>query len=81
LDLVENSRTGWLYKPGDLAELRSRVMDLMGDDAKRRAFASAAHASVQGRTWPALCGELVRHYREVIGQPVSTTSTSEGAAL
>jgi phosphatidylinositol alpha 1,6-mannosyltransferase len=56
-------------------------MDLMGDDAKRRAFASAAHASVQGRTWPALCGELVRHYREVIGQPVSTTSTSEGAAL
>ena len=37
-----------------------RVMDLMGDDAKRRAFAAAAHASVQGRTWPALSAELVR---------------------
>ena len=54
LDLVENSRTGWLYQPGDLAALRSRVADLMGDDAKRRAFAAAAHASVQGRTWSAL---------------------------
>jgi len=71
LDLVENSRTGWLYEPGDLAGLRARVMDLMGDHAKRRAFAAAAHASVQGRTWPALSAELVRHYRSVIaGEPV-----------
>lgn len=66
LDLVENSRTGWLYEPGDLTGLRSRVLDLVGDDAKRRAFAAAAHASVQDRTWPALCAELIRHYEEVI---------------
>ncbi|WP_285314236.1 glycosyltransferase family 1 protein [Pseudarthrobacter sp. fls2-241-R2A-168] len=66
LDLVENSRTGWLYEPGDLSGMRSRVLDLMGDDAKRRAFAAAANASVQDRTWPALCGQLVRHYEEVI---------------
>jgi phosphatidylinositol alpha 1,6-mannosyltransferase len=66
LDLVENSRTGWLYEPGDLAGLRARVMDLMGDDAKRRAFAAAAHASVQGRTWSALGDELVRHYQGVL---------------
>jgi phosphatidylinositol alpha 1,6-mannosyltransferase len=58
-------------------------MDLMGDDAKRRAFAAAAHASVQDRTWPALNAELVRHYREVIAaSPVSAgRSTSEGAGL
>jgi phosphatidylinositol alpha 1,6-mannosyltransferase len=66
LDLVENSRTGWLYEPGNLAELRRRVVDLTGDDAKRRAFGTAAHASVQGRTWPALSAELVAHYRQVI---------------
>jgi phosphatidylinositol alpha 1,6-mannosyltransferase len=65
LDLVENSRTGWLYEPGDLAAMRARVQDLVGDDAKRRAFAAAAHASVQDRTWPALCAELVQHYRDV----------------
>ncbi len=69
LDLVENSRTGWLYEPGDLAALRARVMDLMGDDAKRRAFAAAAHASVQKRTWSALGAELVGHYKAVISEP------------
>ena len=67
LDLVENSRTGWLYEPGDLEGFRARVMDLMGDDAKRRAFAAAAHASVQGRTWSVLGSELVGHYKAVIG--------------
>lgn len=72
LDLVENSRTGWLYEPGDLAGLRARVMDLMGDDAKRRAFAAAAHASVQGRTWSALGDELVQHYRSVM-EPAGIT--------
>lgn len=75
LDLVENSRTGWLYEPGDLAALRSRVADLTGDDAKRRAFAAAAHASVQGRTWHALGEELVRHY-----EAVRTGSASPGSA-
>jgi len=72
LELVENSRTGWLYEPGDLSGMRARVLDLMGDDAKRRAFGAAAQASVQDRTWPALCSELVGHYHSVIsGEPVS----------
>ncbi|MFC0457421.1 glycosyltransferase family 4 protein [Arthrobacter liuii] len=83
LDLVENSRTGWLYEPGDLSAMRARVQDLMGDDAKRRAFAAAAHASVQGRTWPALCTELVQHYKDVIAPvPVAAISTNaKGAQL
>ncbi|MEQ4520711.1 glycosyltransferase family 1 protein [Pseudarthrobacter sp. B907] len=75
LDLVENSRTGWLYPPGDLAALRARVTDLTGDDAKRRAFAAAAHASVQGRTWHALGEELVRHYEAVLAGPAGPTTT------
>ncbi|TQJ57975.1 phosphatidylinositol alpha 1,6-mannosyltransferase [Arthrobacter sp. SLBN-83] len=84
LDLVENSRTGWLYEPGDLSAMRARVQDLMGDDAKRRAFASAAHASVQGRTWPALCSELIHHYEEAIAAagPVPASSiNTKGANL
>lgn len=87
LDLVENSRTGWLYEPGDLAGLRARVADLAGDGAKRRAFAEAAHAAVQGRTWHALGEELVTHYREVsTGAPApagaaSTTRPGRGATL
>ncbi|MBO1266612.1 glycosyltransferase family 4 protein [Arthrobacter cavernae] len=84
LDLVENSRTGWLFEPGNLAQLRGYVEDLMGDDAKRRAFAATAAASVQGRTWPALSANLVRHYEDVMAGravvepagPSNTTLTS-----
>ena len=42
IDLVDPSRTGWLYEPGNLAELLARVADLVGDDAKRIAFGAAA---------------------------------------
>ncbi|MFD5277132.1 glycosyltransferase family 4 protein [Pseudarthrobacter sp. NPDC058362] len=82
LDLVENSRTGWLYEPGDLSAMRAHVVDLMGDDAKRRAFAAAAHASVQDRTWPALSAELVRHYSAAIheGAPAARGRGAQLAA-
>ncbi|MHA7218490.1 glycosyltransferase family 4 protein [Arthrobacter sp. MDT1-48-3] len=66
LDLVDPSRTGWIYGPGDLQGLRAAVADLVGDDAKRRAFGRAAHASVQGRTWPVLCEQLTTYYGKAI---------------
>lgn len=67
LDLVQNSRTGWLYRPGDLDDLRARVLDLLGDSAKRRAFSVAARRSVAHRTWASLGDELLGHYRDAIG--------------
>src|SRR5699024_10089404 len=45
VDLVSPSRTGWLYTPGMLDELRDRATDLLFDDAKRRAFGRAAEDS------------------------------------
>ncbi|MFW6188280.1 MAG: glycosyltransferase, partial [Actinomycetota bacterium] len=62
LDLVDSSRTGWLYPPGDLGGLRGHVADLLGDDAKRAAFGAAAHEAVQSRTWDVLVGQLLGHY-------------------
>jgi phosphatidylinositol alpha 1,6-mannosyltransferase len=62
LDLVDSSRNGWLYRPGDLTDLRARVADLTGDEAKRRAFAHAARRSVEPRSWPRLCAQLIEHY-------------------
>lgn len=66
LDLVRSSIDGWLYRPGDLDDLRARVADLVGDASKRRAFASAAREGVGGRTWEALGGQLLDHYRDAI---------------
>lgn len=65
-ELVDPSRTGWLYPPGDLAGLRSAVADLAGDAAKRRAFGQAATASVAGRTWERLGDQLIGHYRAAV---------------
>ena len=65
LDLVRSSVDGWLYRPGDLAELRSRVLDLTGDGAKRRAFSVRAREAVAGRGWDRLGDELIEHYDEV----------------
>jgi phosphatidylinositol alpha 1,6-mannosyltransferase len=63
-DLVDSSRTGWLYPPGDLAALRAHVADLVGDEAKRRAMGAAAHQAVRVRTWPVVCDRLLHHYDE-----------------
>ncbi|CAL8976225.1 GDP-mannose-dependent alpha-mannosyltransferase [Tessaracoccus sp. O5.2] len=70
IDLVDHSRTGWLYRPGDLAAMRAHVVDLIGDDAKRAAFGRAARASTLDRTWERVCSELVGHYRKAIAKSV-----------
>ncbi len=76
VDLVQNSRTGWLYKPGDLGELRARVLDLVGDRGKRRAFAIAARDSVADRSWARLGDELLGHYRDAIAVRQGTAPAS-----
>jgi len=78
LDLVHSSFDGWLYRPGDLADLRRRVADLIGDNAKRRAFAEAAWQGVQGRSWSALTAELIEHYRRAIMMQRAATAGSRG---
>ncbi len=88
LDLVRNSVTGWLYRPGDLDDLRARVADLAGDAGKRRAFSVAARASVETRTWASLGDELIGHYRDAIaerraiatGRPTGRLSIADRAA-
>lgn len=87
VDLVDSSRTGWLYAPGNLHELRDRVLDLVGDETKRRAFGEAGRAAVASRTWSSLCDALVHHYSDALdlhrgrpsgGWPVTTGGRSTG---
>ncbi|MEO2096032.1 MAG: glycosyltransferase family 1 protein [Brachybacterium sp.] len=68
VDLVTPSRTGWLYTPGMLDELRDRAADLLFDDAKREAFGAAALESVRKRTWPVLSEQLRGYYRRAIDE-------------
>jgi phosphatidylinositol alpha 1,6-mannosyltransferase len=65
LDLVDSSRTGWLYPPGDLRALRAQVADLAGDLTKARAMGETAHQAVRARTWPVVCDRLLHHYDRV----------------
>lgn len=71
IDLVDPSHTGWLYEPGHLDQMRSHVVDLVGDDFKRQAFGATARARVEDRTWPNICAELVDHYRDAIRMGVA----------
>lgn len=66
VDLVDHSRTGWLYPRGDLTSMVRHVHDLTGDDAKRAAFGRAARRAVEGRGWRSVCSELVGHYASAI---------------
>ncbi|MFK4850953.1 GDSL-type esterase/lipase family protein [Microbacterium sp. ZW T6_19] len=64
LDLVRMGIDGWLYRPGDLDDLRMRVNDLAGDARKRRAFGEAGREAVQGRSWAKVCDQLLGHFDE-----------------
>ncbi|WP_127482477.1 GDSL-type esterase/lipase family protein [Microbacterium oxydans] len=64
LDLVRMGIDGWLYRPGDLDDLRMRVADLAGDTRKRRAFGEAGRDAVQERSWESVCDQLLDHFAE-----------------
>lgn len=66
LDLVDPGRTGWLYQPGDLHGMRAAVAHLIDDDDARLKAAAEAHHEVQGRTWEAICNQLIGHYSRAV---------------
>lgn len=66
-DLVAHCRTGYLLPPPDYSERLPAAVDVLRDPALRAEFGRAALAAVRSRTWPAICDELLGHYRAVIG--------------
>jgi phosphatidylinositol alpha 1,6-mannosyltransferase len=64
-DLVAPYRTGLLLDVHEFeAKLAESVDHLI---AERQRYSVAARRSVLGRTWPAICDELLGHYDDVIG--------------
>ncbi len=69
-DLVLPGRTGYLL-PADRAGFATALVDRVNDlrdDALRARLGDKARKVVLGRTWPAVCRELVGHYEAVQGK-------------
>ncbi|MFD7654186.1 glycosyltransferase family 4 protein [Actinosynnema sp. NPDC059797] len=64
-DLVRPD-TGYLFDTDD--DLRRAVEELR-DPLRRRRYGQAARRWVRGRTWAAVCDELLDHYAAVLGVP------------
>ena len=65
-ELVRHGRTGYLVPPGSSAALRAAVVALRDDPVLRCSFGRAGRRAVLGRSWPAVCEELLGHYRAVV---------------
>ena len=64
-DLVAPYRTGLLL---DVDEFHTKLAESVDHLlAERQRYSVAARRSVLGRTWPAICDELLGHYEDVIG--------------
>jgi len=75
IDIVDHGVTGFLYTPGDRADLAGYVETLATDDLLRRSFARAARKAVEGRSWAAINARLIDHYREVIAEKQLSSAT------
>ncbi len=72
IDLVRPGLTGFLVDSADPASLRAAVARLAGDGDLRSSMAAAARRSVTGRSWAAVCDELLQHYADVIARAAAS---------
>lgn len=68
VDVVDDTVAGFLYEPGDGAELTTYVERLVQDPMLRLRMSREARRSVAGRSWQAVNDLLLEHYREVVGR-------------
>lgn len=66
IDLVEHRVDGLLVRPSDDRALRAAVRMLAVDGPLRLRMGEAGRRAVLGRSWDAICSELVGHYESVI---------------
>jgi phosphatidylinositol alpha 1,6-mannosyltransferase len=66
LDLVTPGKTGLLYDPDSVSELRSAVMRLSANRELRTLYGNNARAEVEARTWSAVGEQLMGHLQSAI---------------
>lgn len=80
-DLVAPLSTGYLLEPAAFSERLPEVIDVLRDPAQRQAMGRAGLAAVRLRTWPAICDELLGHYRAVIDERAGRDGSTDGILL
>lgn len=80
VDVVDDKVAGFLYEPGDAADLASYVDRLAQDPAARRRMGRAARISVEGRSWASVNAALLDHYRQVVAARGADGGSCVGAA-
>jgi len=66
IDLVGTGVDGILYDPATDGELRVAVSGLVADGGLRARMGEAGRRRVLGRSWTAICDELLEHYGSVM---------------
>lgn len=66
--LVRPGRNGWLYRPGDVTELGSRLEALLRDAALRRRMGAASRELVAAHAFDATLDTFEGIYRRVLGR-------------
>lgn len=66
--LVRPGRNGWLYRPGDVAELTARLTTLLGDPALRRRMGAASREIVSEHAVGATLSRFEEIYRSLLGR-------------
>jgi phosphatidylinositol alpha 1,6-mannosyltransferase len=66
--LVRNGRNGWLYTPGDVAELSHRLAALVGDAALRRRMGAASREMVAGHALDGTLATFEGIYTDLLGR-------------
>jgi phosphatidylinositol alpha 1,6-mannosyltransferase len=66
IDLVIDGVTGFLYEPGSTKSMLNRLRILHENEKLRQQFGFQATQIVKGRTWEAICEELVGHYQDAL---------------
>ena len=65
IDLVRHGENGYLFDPDDPGDLRTGIRSLVDDPALRMRMGEAGRRAVIGKSWEALCDELMGHYASV----------------
>jgi phosphatidylinositol alpha 1,6-mannosyltransferase len=80
LDLVVDGVTGFLVQPGSADAIAAAVARLAADPLLRAAQGGAARRVMLGRSWPAICDQLLGHYQAVLAADAPVASQLKAAA-